>query len=210
MLILDIETMQIDGKDFIWEFAAVDTKTGLYAHLINEDNVKGAIKFFNRTKRYPRFFEHKQIQYCYKNRHLYIDSDGFKYAINKIIENHKVVAAYNISFDKRHLQNIGINFDNTRSVCLWGSFINSHVNSRYFKWAFDNEYVTPKGNPKTDAETAYKYVTGDTGYIHQHFALADCWTEATIWENIKKRKGKLEESTTFSDVQKKLKKYRGK
>jgi len=208
MLILDVETLQVGRKNYVWEFAAIDNKTGLYAHWINGKAVAFAKYLMDEGKFDKlRFFGPEQLKHCEKNLHRFVKFDSFVNLINRIVTNHKVVSAYNIQFDKKQLSNIGVDFSGTRQVCIWGSFINSHVNSRYFKWAFDNEYVTEKGNPKTDAETAYKYVTGIDEYKHQHYALADCWSEASIWEAVRARKGKLESKTTFWDVKKKLKKY---
>jgi hypothetical protein len=207
MLIFDIETFKVGRKDYIWEFAAVDNKSGLYAHWINGTSFAIAKRVMKDNPEKLMFFGDKQLKHCNRNKHRLVKKDSFIFLVNRIIEAHKVVAAYNIEFDKRHLEKNGVDFSGTRKICLWGSFINSHVNSKYFKWAFDNEYVTEKGNPRTDAETAYRYVTDIDSYSHQHFALSDCWTEATIWEAIAKRKGKLEEKTSFWRVKKQLKKY---
>ncbi len=205
MLIFDIETVQIDGETYIWEFACVDTITFLQANFINKNTIEIVRELQGKVN--IKFYEKKQDNYVKKNSHKMVNQTYFKKVIQRIFNGYKVIAAYNINFDKKHLTDFGIDFTNTRPVCLWGSFANVFVNSKYIKWALDNQFVTAKGNIKTDAETAYKYVTEDMNYKHLHFALADCYSEAVIWNAIKKRKGKTYSGTTYRDIKKIVKKY---
>ena len=205
MLIFDIETVRIEGQMYIWEFACVDTNTFLQANFINKNTIdivrelQGVVDI--------QFYGKKQDDYVNKNAHKMVNQAYFKKVIQRIFDGYKVIAAYNINFDQKHLTDFGVNFKGTRTVCLWGSFAEAYVTSKYIKWALENQFVTEKGNIKTDAETAYKYITKDMDYEHLHFALADCYSEAVIWNGIKKRKGKTYSTTSYNDIKKIIRKY---
>ena len=204
MLILDIETYQIRGKSYIWEFAAVDSITHAFYHVINGPMIDKARKLLAQ-KFNVRFFEDHHVSYCLTTKAAIVNNQEFYETIQRVIDNYSVIAAYNLNFDYRELQKQHVVFpEYQKKVCLWGSFINSHVNHKYVKYCYDHEYLSEKGYVQTSAEIAYRYITQDHGYIHQHTALADCWSELEIWEQIKKRKQKLESSTTFHNVRKRL------
>ena len=50
----------------------------------------------------------------------------------------------------------------------------------YDKMAYENEWVSEKGNVRTNAEKAFAYLSGNTEYEERHTALADCEIEAQI------------------------------
>ncbi len=206
MLLLDIETYQICGKSTIWDFAAIDTVTKQEYHFFNSPAVARASQLL-RENFNVMFFEQHHVDYCLNNQTaLRLNHKEFIGAIQELISQHKVISAYNINFDYRELKRHRVKFDSSvKRVCLWGSFVNAFVNHKYVKWCFDNEYISDKGNIKTSAEIAYRYLC-EPDYIHQHTALSDCWSELEIWEKIKTRKQKLESSTSFHIVKKRLKK----
>ncbi len=206
MLILDIETYQICGKTSIWDFAAIDTVTEEEFHFINAPMVAKANQLL-RDNFNVRFFEQHHVDYCLNNQTAQrLNNKEFYVAIQELINSQKVISAYNLNFDYRELKKQGIQYPTKqKKVCLWGSFINAFVNHKYIKFCYDNDYVSEKGNIKTNAEVAYRYISGNATYEHQHTALSDCWSELEIWQGILKRKQKLESSCSFANVKKRCK-----
>lgn len=51
---------------------------------------------------------------------------------------------------------------------------------KYVRWCLENGFVTPTGNPSTNADTVGKYVTHDMTFEEQHTALSDCEIELKI------------------------------
>ena len=206
MLLLDIETFQIKGKTSIWDFGAIDTVTGEESHFFNSPQVARANKLLRQNFN-VRFFEQHHVDYCLNNQTATrLNNQEFYERIQDLVNQHKVVAAYNVNFDVRELKKQGVKFKGIKPLCLWGSFVTAYVNNKYVKWCFDNEYVSDKGNIQTNAEVAFRYLSGNAGYVHQHTALSDCWSELLIWNKIKGRKQKLEKSGSFALVKKRLKK----
>ena len=52
-------------------------------------------------------------------------------------------------------------------------------------------WVSPKGNIKTGAEFAYRFCSGDHGFIEDHTALSDCVIEVEILRQCFKTKKKI-------------------
>jgi len=206
MLLLDIETFQVCGKSSIWDFAAIDTVTKQEFHFINAAAVARASDLL-RDNFNVRFFERKHVNYCLNNQTAErLNHKEFIGNIQDLVDNYKVISAYNVNFDYGELKRHRIKFDKKlKRVCLWGSFVNAFVNHKYVAWCFDNQYISEKGNIQTSAEIAYRYLF-DPDYVHQHTALMDCHSELAIWDKIKARKQKLEKSTSFHIVKKRLKK----
>lgn len=204
MLIFDIETLQIYNKNFVWQYAGLDTITGDMINVINIPVIAKVLKA-QQEHRPTRFFEPHHLEYFTSIPTAYRDNKQFYTEIQEQINNHKAIAAYNIAFDLRHLKKNGIKFKNQKPVCLWGSFVNAFVNHKFVKWSYDNEKLTDKGNIQTNAEVAYQYLANDLDYKHLHYADTDVISEAYIWERIKQRKQKLEAKTSYANVKRKLK-----
>lgn len=77
---------------------------------------------------------------------------------------------------------------------IWSAAGESILNTKkYVKWCYDHGYTTKSGNPTTNAETVYRYLIGDDGFIEAHTALQDCEVELAILLKVlkaKKRKPK--------------------
>jgi len=103
--------------------------------------------------------------------------------------NAKIVAcAYNAKFD------YGVLNDNMQ--CLHGlDFFHDEIEvvdimtmalaticdtNKYVRWCQLHNFVTDKGNIKTNAETVYAYLTRDCDFVEAHHALQDCEIEADI------------------------------
>ena len=62
---------------------------------------------------------------------------------------------------------------------------------KYFAFAFDNGYVSPKGNLKTSAECVYRFLTGNADFTEAHTGLKDAEIEADILHACRKLKRKM-------------------
>jgi hypothetical protein len=204
-ILLDIETLEIGGKTYIWEFCGIDTKTGEVFHLLNSSAINTAIDVLEGGFN-VKYFGDKQLEYISSHKIHSLSCCKFFMAIQRLLLGYTKVVAYNVNFDKGKLIEAGLKFtNNTKFVCLWGSFVNALLDKNYVVWCIANGFKSKTGLPTTNAETAYKYVTGKVEYIHQHTALSDCLSELVIYEAIKKKRKKLASSASYSNVQKKIK-----
>lgn len=62
----------------------------------------------------------------------------------------------------------------------------------YFKFAYENSFVSAKGNVQTTAEAVYAYLINDPTYKEEHTALEDVKIEAAILARVKRRHQKME------------------
>lgn len=69
---------------------------------------------------------------------------------------------------------------------LFGETIAS--TEKYVRYCRENGFMTPNGNPKTSAEVAYRYISGDSEFIEAHTALNDALIEAEILTRCFKRR----------------------
>jgi len=204
-ILIDIETLDIGGKTYIWEFCGIDVKKGEIFHLLNSSAIIEAIDARELDTK-VNYFGDNQLEYIASHKILALDCCKFFMAIQRLMLEYKKVVAYNVNFDKGKLINAGLKFaDNTTFICLWGSFVNALLDKNYVVWCIANNFKSKTGLPTTNAETAYRYVTGNIDYIHSHTALSDCLSEMVIYEAIKKKRKKLSNSCTYSNVQKKIK-----
>ena len=201
-ILIDIETLDIGGKTYIWEFCGIDTKTGEVFHLLNNTAIQRGKNNLDTVK----FFGKHQLEYIDSHKILTLDCCKFFMGIQRLMLGYKKVVAYNVNFDKGKLIDSGLKFaNNTTFICLWGSFVNALLDKNYIVWCIANNFKSKTGLPTTNAETAYKYVSGNLEYNHAHTALSDCLSEMVIYEAIKKKRKKLSNSCTYNNVQKKIK-----
>ena len=111
-------------------------------------------------------------------------SDAAEYGIN-------VVAAYNLGFDRRVMRQTnkllgnGPVFDgcfpNPRLLDIWQFACETKLSqARYKEIATMLGWVSAAGNIKTGAEYAYRFCSGDHGFIEDHTALSDAIIETKI------------------------------
>jgi hypothetical protein len=111
----------------------------------------------------------------------------------------KTVAAYNLGFDERVLRNMGRQFrtaplfgDTVRELDIWQFACEVRLNrSTYRNIAEANGWVSPKGNIKTGAEFAYRFLSGQHDFIEDHTALSDARIEVDIMRECFKQKRKV-------------------
>lgn len=100
----------------------------------------------------------------------------------------KAIAAYNLQFDKRAMENTcDLIFENRNwlnrdleELCIMCAACDILYGKTYCKLARERGWVTDKGNIKTSAECGYRYISGDYDFEEAHRGLDDCRIEAEI------------------------------
>jgi len=123
-----------------------------------------------------------------------IKMQSWQYIIERlrsdIVEyNVSTIAAYNIGFDMRAMNNTHKSLTDESKVLespckildIWQFACEVKLNNRNYKRVAESfGWVSPKGNIKTGAEFAYRFCSGDHGFIEDHTALSDCVIEVEI------------------------------
>lgn len=110
--------------------------------------------------------------------------------------------AYNIAFDKLALENThriitGRKFlfwkvHEMKTNCLWGMCAETIMQTKGFiKTAVEEGWLSPSGNITTNAETAYRFITGMYDFEESHTALDDAVIESEIMARCFKTKRKI-------------------
>lgn len=117
--------------------------------------------------------------------------------------NTKFVCAYNLAFDKRalgmthkKLGNVGKvlapTLSGIKELCIWGMACETIFSQKtYGSVATAQSWVSDVGNYKTNAECAYRYITGDHLFVEEHTGLADVVIEAKIMAQAFRQNKKL-------------------
>jgi len=111
--------------------------------------------------------------------------------IQRAIEEHNVttIAAYNLGFDRRVMRNTHKALGYQGAICpaglqqldIWQFACETKLSqATYKKLALDSGWVSAAGNIKTGAEYAYRFCSGDFGFIEDHTALSDALIETEI------------------------------
>lgn len=117
----------------------------------------------------------------------------------------KEVGAYNMGFDRRALDNdtryLTKSFlrwffpYGTEFFCIWHMACTSILNrSSYRKFAIENGLISEKGNIRTSAECAYRYITKDPDFIEEHKGLEDVLIEVAIMAYCYRQHKKMDKS----------------
>lgn len=200
--VIDTETIGINKK-LIYDFGCVICErdkvlhryTSLVAEVYNDDALMSTAYYSDR----------KETVYRAKLLNGEIGVRPFsevKSDFNALLKRYNVetVAAYNIAFDINALK------DTLQYVNIPGTFLEQHVEvvdlyttvcsnilnyKSYAAVALENGWVSKAGNLRTNAEAAYRFITGDVAFNESHTALEDCDIEAVILQHVIKRKKKL-------------------
>lgn len=117
----------------------------------------------------------------------------------------KTVWAYNCNFDLQALNATMRDYSNgfrafffpyeckMRDIWDYASCVTS--SSKYLDYVERSLLLTRSGNPKTDAETVYRFISDDPTFRERHTALEDCFVELEILK-VAKRKHVCKRSTS--------------
>ena len=104
------------------------------------------------------------------------------------LHNVNVMAAYNLGFDRRVMRQTHSLLGDGSPICgkveqldLWQFAYETKLSQkRYASIAREQGWVSAAGNIKTGAEFAYRFCSGDFGFIEDHTALSDALIETEI------------------------------
>ena len=104
------------------------------------------------------------------------------------LHNVNVMAAYNLGFDRRVMRQTHGLLGDGSPICgkmdqldLWQFACETKLSQKtYAKIAREQGWVSAAGNIKTGAEFAYRFCSGDFGFIEDHTALSDALIETEI------------------------------
>lgn len=122
----------------------------------------------------------------------------------------KNVWAYNCKFDVMALKATCKAYSNgfvtefmpegVKVLDVWEYFGRTFASTRkYVRWCKENGYRTASGNPSTTAEVAYRYLSGDNGFIESHTALDDSRIEAYILQRCRRYDGNVTNSAKWGN-----------
>jgi len=191
ILTLDTETADLTGNVYDIAFA-VHTKDGTILETYNAlvDEV-----FTDAKKMMGAFYASKL--FTHYSKMLADGRIGFApwwaivAEIQRAIDEHGVttIAAYNLGFDRRVMRNTHRALGYEGAICpsglqqldIWQFACETKLSqATYKKLALDSGWVSSAGNIKTGAEYAYRFCSGDFGFIEDHTALSDALIEVEI------------------------------
>lgn len=113
--------------------------------------------------------------------------------------NVNIVAAYNLAFDRRAMLKthklLGHNcpiLRPSKMLDLWQFACEAKLNTATYKQlAIEQGWTTDAGNIRTGAEYAYRFCSGDWGFIEDHTALSDARIEVEIMASCYAAKKKI-------------------
>lgn len=162
---------------------------------INTDMMKHA-HYFNK---YPQYLDMLQDGKIKMRAWSYIiakfEQDILDYGVHECF-------AFNISFDKRAMEEThrvltGRKFlfwkaQELRANCLWGMSAETIMSKRgYIETAIEQGWLSSSGNITTNAECAYRYITGIYEFQESHTALDDAVIETEIMSRCFKTRIKM-------------------
>lgn len=194
-LLIDVETAGGLGNPLVYDlgFAITDRKGKIYEeHSIIIDEI-----FYNRKLMKGAYYSEKIPSYekeIEEGQHKVMRWEYAIMLLRKVMEKWqpKKIAAYNLAFDIRAMKNthkaqghetnvISRKFAGIEKICLWGLACQTiFLHKSYPRIAERQGWVTEKGNLKTSAEMAYRYMEKDYNFIEEHKGLADVRIEAEI------------------------------
>lgn len=130
------------------------------------------------------------------------------YEINKACKKYKklTVMAYNARFDTsaimktarftklkqfdESLESVFYMVDEIQVQDIWGMFVETiGIRKSFKKFVDENKFLSDKGNRKTSAEVAYRYLVREPDFVEDHTALSDVLIEVFIFaQSIRQKK----------------------
>ena len=148
------------------------------------------------------YYKEKRPKYETLRNENKIEPISFQKVIRKVIKfirENKIdtISAYNVAFDIRALENTLRLLDsdlyekgtfqklleqkNKKILCLWNLACDNLLNTDdYRQFADLHNFISPKGNYRTNAEVTYAYITNQPNFEEEHLALSDSEIEYAI------------------------------
>lgn len=198
ILIIDTETVGNIPKQIAYDIGGI----------VTDRNGKVYHEFHFVIKEIFADLELMATAYYAKKFQTYVDSIYAQHIIplpfecvlkelDRIIEKYdvKVIAAYNLAFDLRAMENTCDLFYENRNwckydlekLCIMCAACDILYTKAYCKLARERGWVTEKGNIKTSAECGYRFISGEYDFEEAHRGLDDCRIEKKIMEAVFKK-----------------------
>lgn len=200
IVVLDTETTCGFATPFIYDFGYVIINSKGEVLLTKHFLIKEI--FDTKELMDKAFYSSKVGDYQKMFADGLIPKESFKNAIRQFVSDckkHKVgvISAYNIAFDMRALnQTLRVLYNenyengwlskffaqkNKKLLCIYNLACETILNTdEYREFATQNEMVSAKGNYKTNAECAYRFITKNADFIESHTAIEDVKIEIEI------------------------------
>ena len=188
ILVLDTETADLTGSVYDVGFVIADRKGKIYQTynaLVEEiftdaKTMMGAFYAGKLFTHYSKMLADAEIGFA--------SWADIVEAIQTAIDSHNVatIAAYNLGFDRRVMRATHKQLGYTGSICpaglnqldLWQFACETRLSQTTYKnLAHQRGWVSAAGNIRTGAEYAYRFCSGDHGFIEDHTALSDALIE---------------------------------
>lgn len=205
IIILDTETTGSLKTPIIYDIGwafynkrknIVDKKEYLVKEVFNNDYLMNSAYYVGKKPLYEQRVKNKKIVV-----------KSFRAILQELIQdikkyNVKVFSAYNVAFD---LKAINSTIDlvcsdlittwnevnkRVKPLCIWGLATNTLMNSiEYQELALKKGWYTKNNNILSNAEVAYRYLTGNYEFVEKHTALQDVLIEREILKHCLKSYG---------------------
>lgn len=187
-LVYDIGWLVVDGAGEV-----VERQNVIISDTFNRTDLMVSAYYADKVPGYVERIRRGEVQ-CMSAR------DAFRLLSHDVERYHVRDAwAYNARFDRTVIDatishysggfsDLATMFPRLRFRDIW-DYASCITGTRsYVAWCEAHDFMTPKGNPATNAERVYAYLHEQPDYIESHTALADCYTELAILQAAKRRK----------------------
>lgn len=202
ILIIDVETAGTIEKPLIYDLGfAIYNKD---KELVEKNSLLISEIFNNKLLMNSAYYAEKVPTYQKELQEGKHTLTSFKQALQKMGQlikqyNVKTLSAYNLAFDLRALDNTSqvlldkkLNYEDYQKLCIMGFACQVVFTQKtYQKVAMREGWISEKGNVKTTAETAYRYLVGNYQFMEEHKGLADVEIEAEILHLCQRQKKKV-------------------
>lgn len=201
IMILDTETVGTFGQPLIHDlgYVIVDKNFNVLRKdrfLVKELHILG--KWILKTSDF--YQEYAKDYYTARKEEKILAWSEIASEMVKVIRQYKVttISAYNLQFDYKAIKYTEELFNNSKRqfaktldlkskalLCIYHLACETILDTdEYRNFCEENGYISEKGNYKTSAECAYRYITKNTEYDEKHTALSDSMDEKEILEYI--------------------------
>lgn len=209
-ILLDTETILKDGQKLIYDIAwlVIDNQGNIIRKRNRLTDIfldDFALMFNSQFVTYEKYQKYQQM----KNE-MTVGYGDWWYTmelLDRDIKDYNVsfITAYNLNFDLNAIANtceylttlnpLETRADSLIFLDLW-KLSQSHIATRsYQKHCQVHGWLTEKRRqPKTTAETIYRWISKDNDFIESHTALADCEIEIAIYRKCKQKKKRIPEN----------------
>lgn len=188
--VIDTETATLWGEVFDFGMVIVNSKgteVARYDAIVKEvyDSVRLMKKafYFNKVDSFyePNLRCNRMVKKSWRTICVEVSALCAKHRVS-------VVSAYNLAFDRRVIAATNKKYNGfsmfakgTKELCLWKFACSTELQSEAFEeLAIAQGWVSEAGNLRTNAEVAYKFMTGNLSFSESHTALDDALIELDL------------------------------